>query len=171
MPVPPAQLHLHGIECNGRIARRAKIALGSRAMIHTMDLREATLPVADVILLIDVLHYLEAAAQLALLEKIARSLCHGGLLVLRIADSGAGWRFHLGRMADRFGLPMHKRVFARHHHRPLADWLRLLDSLGFSAVTEAGGAGETFANKLIWADTAPASRVESRRTLAAQQAG
>src|SRR3954468_4228348 len=34
LPVPPAHLHLHGIECNDRNARRAQAALGPKAVIH-----------------------------------------------------------------------------------------------------------------------------------------
>lgn len=153
---PAAQLQLYGIESERRVARRAEIALGRRAVIHTADLREASLPPADVIILIDVLHYLEPQMQIALLERIARSLCRGGLLIMRVADGAAGWRFHLGKAGDRCGLPLAARAFASHYHRPVDEWLRLLGTLGFEPDVEP--ARQTFANTLIWAESASAAQ-------------
>jgi SAM-dependent methyltransferase len=157
-PAPPSQLQLHGIDAEPRLARRANIALGHRAVIHAADLREAPLPQADVVVLIDVLHYLEEDAQISLLQRIAQSLRGGGLLILRIADSTAGWRFHFGQAADRCGSLLSPRAFARHCYRPLNEWLQLLDTLGFETNVDPPAAGQPFANVLIWAETAPRAR-------------
>lgn len=64
--------------------------------------------------LIDVLHYLETRAQVSLLERVARSLRGGGLLIVRVADSSAGWRYHLGKAADRFGSLLAARTLPGH---------------------------------------------------------
>ena len=91
---PPSELQLRGIESHPRVAQRAQIALDGRATIDVLDLRSSPLPEADVVVLIDVLHYLSVDIQESLLESIARSLRDGGLLILRVADISAGWRFH-----------------------------------------------------------------------------
>ena len=134
-----------------------RVALGHRATIHAGDLRNAPLPEADVVVLIDVLHYLETHAQVSLLERIAQSLRSGGLLILPVADSSAGWRFHLGKAGDRFGSVLTGRGLPRHYHRRLEEWLHLLDTLGFEPSVEPN-AGQSFANALVWAKSAPIRR-------------
>jgi len=148
---PPAELQLRGIESHPRIAQRAQIALDGRATIDTLDLRSAPLPEADVVVLIDVLHYLAADVQVDLLERVARSLRGGGLLILRVADKSAGWRFQLGKAGDHVGSLLTARILPGHHHRPLDEWLHLLVSLEFNAKVEPGAAGRSFANVLVWA--------------------
>lgn len=150
-PAPPSQLQLHGIEAEPGAAQRAQLALGQRVTVLNADLREATLPEADVVVLIDVLHYLEAQAQVALLERVAHSLRSGGLLVMRVADISAGWRFHASAAADRFGALLTARGLPRQHHRPIGQWLHLLDGLGFEASFETHAAAKPFAGVLLWA--------------------
>src|SRR5258708_3478255 len=127
---PPSQLQLHGIESERRAAQWAHVTLGGRATIVTADLRDAPLPKADVVVLIDVMHYLEKDAQVSLLERVAQSLRGGGLLILRVADISACWRFHLGKGADRFGSLLTSRGFPTQYHRPIGPWLHLLDNFG-----------------------------------------
>jgi len=155
---PPSELQLHGIEADRRAAQRARIALGHRVAIHAADLCDAPLPDADVVVLIDVLHYLGKNAQVSLLERVAQSLRGGGLLILRVADTSAGWRFHLGKAADRFGSLLTARPRPRHYHRPLEEWLHLLGVLGFEPGIEPRAAGQSFANVLVWAKSAPVPR-------------
>ena len=148
---PPSQLQLHGIESERKAALRARICLGDRAAIHTADLRDAPLPQADVVVMIDVLHYLEADAQVSLLGRVAQSLRGGGLLILRVADISAGWRFHAGKFADRFGSLLAAQTMPKHHYRPIDEWMHLLDSVGFEPDIESRAAGKSFANVLLWA--------------------
>jgi SAM-dependent methyltransferase len=148
---PPSQLQLHGIESERGAARRAQITLGDRVAIRTADLRDAPLPEADVVLMIDVLHYLETEIQVSLLERAAQSLRGGGVLILRVADISAGWRFHLGKAADRFGSLLTARGLPRQYHRPIDQWLHLLDALGFEPSIESSAENKSFANVLVWA--------------------
>jgi SAM-dependent methyltransferase len=152
---PPSALQLHGIESERKAAQRAQITLGNRATIRIADLRDVPLPEADVAVLIDVLHYLEPDAQVSLLARVAQSLRGGGLLVLRVADLSAGWRFHAGKAADRFGSLLTAQAVPRHYHRPIDEWLHLLDTLGFQPSVEPNAAGKSFANVLVWAKPAP----------------
>jgi SAM-dependent methyltransferase len=153
---PPSQLQLHGIESERRSVRRAQIALGNHVAIRIADLRDAPLPEADVVVLIDVLHYLEADAQVTLLKRIAQSLHGGGLLVVRVADGSAGWRFHLGNAADRTGSLLTVQGMQTHYHRPIDAWLHLLGSLGFEAKVDTNTSVRAFANTLVWATSPPA---------------
>ena len=148
---PPSQLQLHGIESERRTALQAQTTLGDRVAIHIADLRDAPLPEADVVIMIDVLHYLEAAVQVALLERVAQSLSGGGSLILRVADISAGWRFHAGMAADRFGSLLTARGLPKHHHRPIEQWLHLLDRIGFEPNVESNVAEKSFANVVVWA--------------------
>ena len=148
---PPTALQLRGIESERRAAHRARIALGDRATIITADLRDASLPESDIVLLIDVLHYLENDVQVSLLERVARSLHGGGLLILRVADNAAGWEFRLGKAADRFGSLVTAHAMPRHFHRRIDEWLDLLATQGFEPSVEPHAAGKSFANVLIWA--------------------
>ncbi len=149
--VPPAQLRLYGIESERRAAQRAQVTLGDRVAIRTADLRDAPLPEADIVVMIDVLHYLEPDLQVSLLERVAQSLRGGGLLILRVADASGGWRFHLGKAADRFGSLLSARGLPRHYHRPIGHWLRLLGALGFEPAVESNREKRSFANVLVWA--------------------
>lgn len=148
---PPSALQWLGIESQRRVATRAHVALADRATILTADLRSIPLPESDVVLLIDVLHYLEQDAQASLLEQAAQSLRGGGLLILRVADIAAGWRFHFSEAADHFGSLLTAQSMPRHYHRRVDEWLHLLDTLGLEPSVEPNAAGKLFANVLVWA--------------------
>ena len=150
-PAPPSQFHLHGIEGEDKAAQWARIALGDRVAIRTADLRHAPLPEADVVVMIDVLHYLETDDQVSLLERVAQSLRGGGMLILRVADMSAGWRFQLGKAADRVGTLLTARGLPNQYHRPIDQWSGLLDKLGFEPSIETDTRDKSFANVVIWA--------------------
>jgi SAM-dependent methyltransferase len=64
------------------------------------DVRTAQAEPADTVLLIDVLHYFDRAAQDALLTRAAGLVKPGGRLVLRDADTGRGWRSLMTRIEE-----------------------------------------------------------------------
>lgn len=151
---PPAQPLYHGIELRPAIAGR--VMRGEGVTVQTGDLRSAELPAADVVVILDVLHYLEPDAQSRVLERAAQALRGGGTLLLRVADTGAGARFHLTRLADRLGALLQGRLWPRFFHRPLAERIRLLQDLGFRVRAEPANRGTLFANVLL-TSTLPAS--------------
>lgn len=67
------------------------------------DARSAPIPDADVLVLVDLLHYLAPPEQDAVLEAALRRLRPGGRLLLRDMDvsPGAGWRGGLHRVQER----------------------------------------------------------------------
>ncbi len=153
-PAPPADLRLRGIELQDEIAQWGRIALGGDVRIETGNISGAVLPEADVIVLLDVLHYLEADAQLQVLETAVRALKGGGRLLMRVADASAGLSFQLTRLTDRLGTLSHFRQrssWPRITSRTAAEWTSLLQSLGFQVGVEPLDGRTPLANVLLHA--------------------
>jgi len=145
-PSPPSQLALRGIERWPAEVRRARIALGSEAVIEDVDLREAALGESSCITLIDVIHYLEPGAQGRLLARIRGALLPGGVLIMRVGDASARFRAVLTRAADHLGALVKGGRPGPLHQRSVAEWIAALESLGFSVRAEPMSAGTPFAN-------------------------
>lgn len=154
-PTPPKLLGLRGIDRNPRDVARARRALAEDAAI--VEIRQgdiATLeptdfgPV-DVVTILDVLHYLDFAAQESLLRKVRTALPAGGLLFARVGDTDAGLPHRLSTAVDL------AVAFARGHRLPRLycrssrSWIALLDGLGFSVYSEPMGTGKSFANVML----------------------
>jgi uncharacterized protein (DUF2062 family)/trans-aconitate methyltransferase len=147
---PPPHLDLHGIEGSPKIVEVARRALGDEARIDAADLRAAPeLPPSRVILLLDVLHYLPAAAQEDLLARIAAALEPGGLLLIRDADAGAGMRFTATRIQERLCALARRHWTQRFHYRSQAAWMELLERMGLEASAEPMAQGTPYGNVLI----------------------
>jgi SAM-dependent methyltransferase len=138
-PAPPAGLHLRGIELQDQIAQWGRVALGKDVQIETGDICGAVLPEADVIVLLDVLHYLETDAQVQVLKTAVGALKAGGRLLMRVADASAGLSFHLTRLADRLGTLSQlgqRNSWPRMKCRTASEWTALLTNLGFQVEVE-----------------------------------
>jgi len=146
---PPPHLALHGIETAPKAAAAGRHALGDAATLETADLRTAVLPQADVVLLLDVLHYLAAADQEDLLARVAHALPPGGLLLIRDADAAAKGRFLATRIQERFCALSRRDWGRKFHYRSAADWRELLGRLGFTVEVEPMGMGTPYGNVLL----------------------
>jgi uncharacterized protein (DUF2062 family)/trans-aconitate methyltransferase len=147
--LPPCGLSFFGIEGRPKVAAAARQALSGRAEIVNEDLRTAGFPAADVVLLLDVLHYLPAADQEALLAKAVAALAPGGLLLIRDADAGAGWRFTATRLQERFSALLRRHRKQRFHYRSATEWTRLLQALELAVDVRPMGMGTPYANVLL----------------------
>lgn len=147
-PAPP-RLSLAGIEGRRSHAEIAAKALGGEAEVAHGDLRSAGLPEADLFLLLDVLHYLGAAAQEALLDRIATALPPGGTLLLRDADAQGGARFAATRVQERLCALARGHFRQRFHYRTATAWMELLEKRGLTATREPMAMGTPYANVLI----------------------
>jgi len=148
-PVPPRPESMLGFDILPRAADLARRTLGSRAHVVHADLRSIELPVCDAIAIIDVLHYVDAAAQEIALAKCAAALRADGVLLLRVADAGAGWRFAATRIADQMATLARHRSWPSLQCRRLADWIALLERKGFAVQSMPASVGTPFSNALL----------------------
>jgi uncharacterized protein (DUF2062 family)/SAM-dependent methyltransferase len=148
-PIPPPELELQGIEGRPKIARAARLALQDAATIEVGDLRQVALPEAAAVYLLDVLHYLGAAEQEELLDRVAAALAPGGILVLREADAAAGAAFARTRFAERLCALARGHFRQRFHFRSDAEWRGLLAKRGFAVTSVPMSEGTPYANVLI----------------------
>jgi uncharacterized protein (DUF2062 family)/trans-aconitate methyltransferase len=146
---PPPRLTFHGIEGRPKVAEAAREALGDKAGIDTGDLRTADYLQADAILLLDVLHYLPAADQEAVLSKAVSVLQPGGVLLLRDADAASGWRFTATRAQERISALLRRHWGQRFHYRTAAEWSDLLTGLGLAVDLQPMGMGTPYSNVLL----------------------
>jgi uncharacterized protein (DUF2062 family)/trans-aconitate methyltransferase len=146
---PPTTLEFHGIEGRPKDAAAARHALGNAAVIETADLRDATLPPARGVLLIDVLHYMPARDQEDLLARVAQILEPGGVLFIRDADAGAGHRFTAVRIQERLTALMRGHWRQRFHYRSAAEWRAMLEGLGMTVEIQPMGMGTPYGNVLL----------------------
>jgi Predicted methyltransferase (contains TPR repeat) len=156
-PAPPLNLQLHGIDLRLKMVRTARLALDRKTSLEVLDLRVAELRPSRVIVLLDVLHYMEADAQWRLLEKAARALEPKGVLLLRVGDAGGGFAFFVTRLAERIAALARAQFRQHFHYRSAAKWVALLEDLGFAVGVEPMSAGTPFANVLIVACLTEAS--------------
>lgn len=156
-PAPPQQVWLHGIELQNRVANWGRAAFGDRAHIVTGDLNDIALPEADVVVILDVLHYLDRHAQGRILTRIVRALHGGGLLLLRVGDANAGLPFLITRLADKMSTLLRGQGTPALHSRPALEWKALLESAGFQVASDPMSGGTPFANVLLTAQLTPST--------------
>ena len=148
-PDPPQLSRLVGVELRARVAGIAARALEHEAEILTGDARQLPLPIADVVLLFDVLHMMPEADQRELLGAIRKAMPRHGRLLVREADAGAGWRFRMVRLGNALKAVLRGRWRQRFAFRTAAGWRQLLFDEGFEPRVQPMGDGTPFANVLI----------------------
>ncbi len=146
---PSDRLELWGIELRPGWAAVARQALGDAARIETGDAAQRPLPRAQAILLLDMFHYLPAAQQEQLVERVSEALEPGGVLIVREADAAIGPRFVLTRMAERLCALARGHWRQSFHYRGVEEWRRLLESQGLSVTDRPMWAGTPYANRLM----------------------
>jgi SAM-dependent methyltransferase len=151
-PAAPKALSLRGIELMQKDVDRASRAFGSDhpvLRIEQGDMTKADFGSADVITILDALHYFDHTHQNGVIKRIREALPPGGLFLTRVGDASAGLPYHLCNWVD------HAVTFVRGHRlprlycRPLAEWIALLESLGFVVETDAMNEGKPFANVML----------------------
>jgi SAM-dependent methyltransferase len=146
---PPPRLSMHGVDLRPAAIRAANIAFGGQARVEQGDIRTAPIPPSDVIAILDVLHYIDAGDQQRVLARCHASLRPGGLLVLRVGDASAGWRFFVTTLGDRLITMLRGTLFPRFHCRPLTEWISLVTAIGFEVTAQPMSEGTPFANVLL----------------------
>jgi methyltransferase family protein len=147
---PPLNLELRGLERRRDRVWVARRALRDSAQVERCDVRETALPRCSAIATLDLLLYLEPDDQRRLLEKAAAALDPGGVLLLREADTAAGFAYQVTRWSARLSAMGTGGLWPQIHCRSAAEWASLLEALGFSvAAAEPMSAGTPFANVLF----------------------
>ena len=148
-PVPGT---FHGIELRANVVRAGRDALGERITLEQGDICAADYPPSDLVMVLDVLHYLSAADQELVLGKITRALGDEGRLLLRVGDAAAGWSFTVTRIVDQLITMARGALWPTFHCRPIAEWTAMLERLGFRVRAAPMSQGTPFANVLLIAD-------------------
>lgn len=86
-----------------KVALAQAAAGGLDAHFAAGDLRHAPYPPCDVVLFLDVLHYLSASEQALVLERAALALRDNGHVLVRETDDGAGFGARLALWFERVG--------------------------------------------------------------------
>jgi SAM-dependent methyltransferase len=138
-----------GIELMPREVARAERALGADCGVVRGDIRSAEYGAADAVVILDVLHYLPAADQDAVLARVRGALAPGGTLLLRVGDAAAGLPFRLSHWVDWTVALARGHGAVRFHCRSVAQWRAALEALGFTVRAEPMSRGTPFANVLL----------------------
>jgi SAM-dependent methyltransferase len=156
-PAAPARTHYTGIELMPRDIARAQAALGGsgdRARLVCADMRQAELPASDVVLLMDVLHYIDIAAQDALLARVRNTLRPRGRLLMRVGDAARKRSFAFSQWVDHSVTRLRGHAAAPTWGRPLDAWAGRLQQLGFVVQRLPMNRGTPFPNMLLVGDLA-----------------
>jgi len=148
-PAPPMHLVLRGIDLRAERVQLARRALGASAQVDARDLRDLDFPACSVIVLLDVLLYLAEAEQARAIEKAARAIEPGGLLLLREADAGAGIAFQATKWGERLAGALRGEFVQQLRYRSTAHWMAQLAAGGLVAEALPMSEGTPFANVLF----------------------
>lgn len=149
---PPLEPKLTGIELMSADVDRARLALGSEAEFVLGDIARTPFPQADVVVILDVLHYLPFEEQKDVLHRLHLALQPHGRLLLRIGDADGGFGFRFSNWVDRVVTRCRGHRLGRLYCRSLTDWIRLLRDSGFDVKVRPMSQGTLFSNVLLIAD-------------------
>lgn len=158
-PAAPIDAQYTGIELMPRDVGRAEAALAGlarRPQFICADMRQVPLPACDVVVILDVLHYVDHAAQAALLARVHAALASGGRLLLRVGDAAQSRGYAVSQWVDRIVTVVRGHRVPPTFGRSLDEWMALLEGIGFSVRSVPMSQGTPFANVLLVADKARA---------------
>jgi SAM-dependent methyltransferase len=148
-PPPPTELSLRAIELMPREVECARRALGATVEVLQADIRSAEFGPADAVVMLDVLHYVAAPSQPAILQRVRAALPAGGVLLLRVGNAGSGVRFAYSRLVDKLVMLARGHGLVTVHCRSVAQWAQLLRECNFESEAVPMSEGTLFANVLL----------------------
>lgn len=147
---PPHGTHVTGIELMPRDVARARAALGHSADFICGDMREAGFPAADIVVILDVLHYITVPEQDQVLARVRDALAAaGGTLLLRVGDAARKRGFWTSQWVDAVVTFVRGHRVVPQYGRTLAQWMAQLQALGFTVQSQPMSQGTPFANVLL----------------------
>jgi SAM-dependent methyltransferase len=150
-PPPSRGQSVRGIELMPSDVARAHRALGSACDVIQADIRSAAFGAADAVVILDVLHYLDAHSQCDVLERVHAALPPGGLLLLRVGNPADGLRFRITAYSDKLAMFFRGHGIVATHCRSIEEWRELLTECGFDSEATPMSRGTPFANVLLTA--------------------
>jgi SAM-dependent methyltransferase len=158
-PMPASTIQYCGVELMPKDVARAEAALkhwlpaGMPApQLICGNMCDTPYPASDVVVILDVLHYVDIAAQDQVLQRVHDALRPGGRLLLRIGDQASAKGFRASQWVDRVVTNIRGHRAPPTWGRPLAQWVSVLESLGFQVKAVPKSEGTPFANVLLVAD-------------------
>ncbi len=148
-PPAPEMAAFRGIELMPRDVRRARLAMPEKWVVEHGDIRTADFGQADVVVILDVLHYMDFAAQEDVLRRVRAALQPHGLLLLRVGDAAGGLRFRISNGVDFLAATARGHRLGRLYCRRLSQWIDALKDLGFTVKPLPMSQGTPFANVLL----------------------
>ncbi len=148
---PPVGTEVTGVELMQRDVDRARAALGDSARFVCGDMRHTPFPVADTVVILDVLHYISVAEQDAVLARVRAALAPGGRLLLRVGDAQSRRRFLISQWVDHLVTVVRGHRVVPQFGRTLSQWTARLQALGFAVEARPMSQGTPFANVLLLA--------------------
>ena len=143
-----------GIELMATDVARAHRALGPGCGVELGDIRIAGFGAADVVVILDVLHFMAREEQDDVLRRVRAALAGGGVLLLRVGDAAAGFPFRISNWVDWTVALARGHGATRFYCRSVAQWRSALEALQFTVEAEPMSRGTLYANVLLVARTA-----------------
>jgi 2-polyprenyl-3-methyl-5-hydroxy-6-metoxy-1,4-benzoquinol methylase len=150
----PRAVTVQGVELMAKDVARAEAALHAhkeRFRFVVGDMCTTPFDKAQVVTILDVLHYVPYAAQEEVLVHVREALAPKGLLILRVGDAAAGLGFKISNWVDNVVMTVRGHRLPRLYCRPLSEWKELLAKLGFEVESKPMSQGTPFANVLLLA--------------------
>ncbi len=119
--------------------------------LHAADARAFPLPPADVVLLVDLLHYYPLEEQRALVARAAVALRPGGRLVIRETFGRRGGGVRLTRLLERLSVRFRWNLGPGLVYQGRDDLVAGLSGLGLECTVESASSGLHEGNLLVWA--------------------
>jgi SAM-dependent methyltransferase len=148
---PPVLGSIRGMDLMARDIERAQRVLGQYADFSVQDIVHADYGRTDVIVILDVLHYMDYDAQEEVLLKARRSLPPHGRLILRVGNADGGFWFWASYFYDRLICWLRTGNVSRLYCRTHDQWLEFLQRAGFQPQAAPLHGGMKFANTLLLA--------------------
>ncbi|MBU2408618.1 MAG: class I SAM-dependent methyltransferase, partial [Gammaproteobacteria bacterium] len=148
----PESVTYVGIELMPKDVARAQASIGHLQpppRIVCADMCSAELPRCDLVVILDVLHYVDLAAQEAVLVRVRDALAPDGRLLLRVGDAERTRGYAISQWVDHAVTRIRGHRVPPTWGRPLAEWVALLGRLGFSVTAVPMSQGTPFANVLL----------------------
>ena len=154
-PGTTAAAQYTGIELMPKDIARAEAAIGHlrpAPRLICANMCNADLPPCDLVVILDVLHYVDIPAQNDVLRRVRDALGRDGRLLLRVGDASDRRAFAISQWVDRMVTRVRGHTVSPTWGRPLSAWVATLEGLGFKVQSVPMSQGTPFANVLLVAD-------------------